>query len=79
MTSKAVMSVFFGGVFGLAFIVVGIRRMWQVRAGKPLIDSMFWGAIGILIGFAFMYGVYWLMTPPPNDHGSMPFDIHSHP
>ena len=79
MEMKAIGAVLFGGLFGITFLVVGIRRMLQARTGKGTVDSLLWGSVGLLIGVAFLYGAYWLLSPPPDDNTPMPFDMHSHP
>lgn len=79
MEAKAIATILFGGLFGITFVIVGIRRMWQARKGQGAFDSLLWGSIGVLIGVGFFYGAYWLLTPPPTDYTPMPFDTHSHP
>jgi hypothetical protein len=79
MIEKAVAAILFAGTFGIIFIVVGIRRMLQATKGKGTFDSILWGSIGILIGLGFLYGIYWMLTPPPDDRAPMPFDMHAHP
>lgn len=79
MVAKVAAAVLFAGFFAIVFIVVGIRRMLQATKGKGASDSILWGSIGILIGLGFLYGVYWMMTPPPDDHAPLPFDMHAHP
>ena len=79
MPAKALAAFLFGGVFGITFIVVGIRRMLGATRGKGVADSLLWGSIGILIGLGFFYAIYWMMTPPANDRQLLPFEEHSHP
>jgi uncharacterized membrane protein YjfL (UPF0719 family) len=79
MPVKAIASVLFGGIFGMVFIVIGIRRILQARNGEKVIDSVFWGTVGIVLGLGFFYGAYWLMTPPPESPADRPFDMHSAP
>lgn len=79
MPAKSLAVLVFAGLFGIVFIVFGIRRMFEATKGKGVFDSILWGSIGIAIGLGFIYGVYWFMSPSTDDQTPMPFEMHSHP
>ena len=53
----------FCALFGVLFIVIGIRRALVARTGENVTDSILWGGVGIAIGLAFFFGAYWIASP----------------
>ena len=72
METKAIAAIFFGGMFGVLFIVIGVRRMLGPLKGPNRLESVIWGTVGIILGLAFFAGVAWLLTPLPADQRQNP-------
>lgn len=61
---RVYMGILFGAVFALAFIFVGIRRMFEAGSGAKKRESIFWGLVGIAIGLGLFWWIYHFVTDP---------------
>jgi hypothetical protein len=61
VTTTSLAVVLFCGLFGIMFIVIGIRRVLASGRDANPIEAIFWGAVGIAVGIGFFAAIVWLV------------------
>ena len=61
---KGVIGVMCAAVFGLVFIVAGLKRMFAGGSVGSKGESILWGTIGVVLGCAMIGGVAWMIYGP---------------
>ena len=59
---RGYLTIIFLVFFGLLFIAVGISRLWEAQRVSAKAEPIFWGIVGVAIGFAFFGAARWFAT-----------------
>ena len=69
MTTRSIGTILFLGLFGIALIYTGIRRLLDSRKEPGKLEPLFWGTVGIALGAGCFVAGWWFTHPLPPGQG----------